>query len=156
MWLPVKENGITLKGCNSQCAENQQTYISLPLKGQDAVLQPVGPHGRAISGAGNCELQHTSLFRHGEEQGHLRWMWQDGAGLSMEAVSGASSHIPAGSPPPYDGTTLKSPCQYGPVTRHVKETCRNTCAWLTCVSEAMKMVPIKLTVHVSEKSIEVS
>lgn len=71
-----------------------------------------------------------------------RWMWQDGAGLSMEAVSGAGPRIPAGLPPPYDGITLKSPRQYGPVTtKHMTETCHNTCPQHGCVSRATKCSP---------------
>lgn len=131
-------------------AKNQQAYIFLwLLERQDTVLQPMTSYGRAGQpfykwGRKLCELWHTSQVPHGEEQGHLKWSWQDGAGLSLEAVSGAVPHIPAGSPSLYDGTTLNSPCQYGPVTRHVTETCHNTCTWLTCVSGAKKWSPWNL------------
>lgn len=107
----------------------QEAYIFLWLsEGQNAVLQPMTPYGRASQPFSRwcrklCELWHTSQVPHSEEQGQLRWTWQDGDELSVEAVLGAGPHIPAGSPPPYDGTTLKSPCQYGPVTGHVTETC---------------------------------
>lgn len=73
-----------------------------------------------------CTLQ----IPHGEKQGYLKWAWQGDTGLSMEAVSRTSSHIPAGSPLSDDNTTLTSTYQNRLVNRHPTDTCHKTSTWL--------------------------